>query len=143
MHLTYPSFPLACFAITQVFSHAQTVVVCPSCQQVLCQPTGGKARLTEGAFAVIPCFSAMLMFLNLQVALSAGRQTKVFIISHLSARLSARTSTGTRFVCLVTRCSTTSLLNVKRRSVDCISSRLGVPHVAVLPKSASTWSNWR
>ncbi|EJU00994.1 40S ribosomal protein S27 [Dacryopinax primogenitus] len=37
-----------CFAITTVFSHAQTVVVCASCQTVLCQPTGGKARLTEG-----------------------------------------------------------------------------------------------
>jgi len=37
-----------CFAITTVFSHAQTVVICGSCQTVLCQPTGGKARLTEG-----------------------------------------------------------------------------------------------
>ncbi|KAF8887952.1 40S ribosomal protein S27-like protein [Gymnopilus junonius] len=37
-----------CFAITTVFSHAHTVVVCPSCTSVLCQPTGGKARLTEG-----------------------------------------------------------------------------------------------
>ena len=37
-----------CFAITTVFSHAQTVVVCSSCAQVLCQPTGGKGRLTEG-----------------------------------------------------------------------------------------------
>lgn len=33
---------------TTVFSHSQTVVVCPGCQTVLCQPTGGKARLTEG-----------------------------------------------------------------------------------------------
>ncbi|GJJ09454.1 40S ribosomal protein S27 [Clathrus columnatus] len=38
-----------CFAITTVFSHAQTVVVCTACSQVLCQPTGGKARLTEGS----------------------------------------------------------------------------------------------
>ncbi|KAL5215201.1 hypothetical protein ABZP36_004353 [Zizania latifolia] len=37
-----------CFNITTVFSHSQTVVVCPGCQTVLCQPTGGKARLTEG-----------------------------------------------------------------------------------------------
>lgn len=37
-----------CFAITTVFSHAQTVVICGSCASVLCQPTGGKARLTEG-----------------------------------------------------------------------------------------------
>lgn len=37
-----------CFQITTVFSHAQTVVVCGSCNIVLCQPTGGRARLTEG-----------------------------------------------------------------------------------------------
>ncbi|WFD34244.1 40S ribosomal protein S27 [Malassezia cuniculi] len=37
-----------CFAITTVFSHAQSVVVCGSCSQVLCQPTGGKARLVYG-----------------------------------------------------------------------------------------------
>ncbi|KAF8659242.1 hypothetical protein HU200_058649 [Digitaria exilis] len=29
-------------------SFFMTVVVCPGCQTVLCQPTGGKARLTEG-----------------------------------------------------------------------------------------------
>ncbi|CAJ0883869.1 2835_t:CDS:2, partial [Entrophospora sp. SA101] len=38
-----------CFSITTVFSHAQTVVLCGSCANVLCQPTGGRARLTEGA----------------------------------------------------------------------------------------------
>ncbi|KXN67915.1 hypothetical protein CONCODRAFT_79957 [Conidiobolus coronatus NRRL 28638] len=38
-----------CFNITTVFSHAQTVVVCGSCAKVLCSPTGGKARLTEGS----------------------------------------------------------------------------------------------
>ena len=37
-----------CYKITTVFSHAQTVVVCAGCATVLCQPTGGKARLTEG-----------------------------------------------------------------------------------------------
>ncbi|CAH7688721.1 ribosomal protein S27-domain-containing protein, partial [Phakopsora pachyrhizi] len=37
-----------CFNITTVFSHPQTVVFCGSCSTVLCQPTGGKARLTEG-----------------------------------------------------------------------------------------------
>ncbi|KAJ3011986.1 hypothetical protein NUW54_g2002 [Trametes sanguinea] len=30
-----------CFAITTVFSHAQTVVLCAACGSVLCQPTGG------------------------------------------------------------------------------------------------------
>lgn len=37
-----------CFIITTVFSHAQSVVFCQSCSQPLCQPTGGKCRLTEG-----------------------------------------------------------------------------------------------
>ncbi|CAJ1963530.1 unnamed protein product [Cylindrotheca closterium] len=37
-----------CFQITTVFSHAQTVVLCGNCNIQLCQPTGGKARLTEG-----------------------------------------------------------------------------------------------
>nr|ALS05259.1 40S ribosomal protein S27 [Tortanus forcipatus] len=37
-----------CVKITTVFSHAQTVVVCAGCSTVLCQPTGGKARLVEG-----------------------------------------------------------------------------------------------
>uniref|UniRef100_A0A672T7E9 40S ribosomal protein S27 n=1 Tax=Sinocyclocheilus grahami TaxID=75366 RepID=A0A672T7E9_SINGR len=39
-----------CYKITTVFSHAQTVVLCVGCSTVLCQPTGGKARLTEGSF---------------------------------------------------------------------------------------------
>uniref|UniRef100_A0A8C9MFS2 40S ribosomal protein S27 n=1 Tax=Serinus canaria TaxID=9135 RepID=A0A8C9MFS2_SERCA len=39
-----------CYKITTVFSHAQTVVLCVGCSTVLCQPTGGKARLTEGGF---------------------------------------------------------------------------------------------
>ncbi|XP_021567046.1 40S ribosomal protein S27-like [Carlito syrichta] len=37
-----------CYKITRVFSHAQTVVLYVGCSTVLCQPTGGKARLTEG-----------------------------------------------------------------------------------------------
>jgi small subunit ribosomal protein S27e len=37
-----------CYKITTVFSHAQTIVSCISCSTVLCQPTGRKARLTEG-----------------------------------------------------------------------------------------------
>ncbi|XP_031402434.1 40S ribosomal protein S27-2-like [Punica granatum] len=43
------SFFMGCFNITTVFSHSQTVVVCGNCQTVLCQPTGGRARLTEGS----------------------------------------------------------------------------------------------
>uniref|UniRef100_A0A1E1WYZ8 40S ribosomal protein S27 n=1 Tax=Amblyomma aureolatum TaxID=187763 RepID=A0A1E1WYZ8_9ACAR len=41
-----------CYKITTVFSHAQTVVLCVGCSTVLCQPTGGRARLTEG---LTPC----------------------------------------------------------------------------------------
>nr|XP_012624583.1 40S ribosomal protein S27-like [Microcebus murinus] len=37
-----------CCNITVVFSHAQTLVLCVGCSAVLCQPTGGKATLTEG-----------------------------------------------------------------------------------------------
>jgi small subunit ribosomal protein S27e len=37
-----------CFQITTVFSHAQTVVLCSGCATVLSQPTGGRARLSEG-----------------------------------------------------------------------------------------------
>ncbi|CAJ1423393.1 unnamed protein product [Effrenium voratum] len=35
-----------CLQITTVFSHAQTVVLCGNCNVMLCQPTGGLARLT-------------------------------------------------------------------------------------------------
>ncbi|CAI2354293.1 unnamed protein product [Caenorhabditis sp. 36 PRJEB53466] len=37
-----------CFKISTVFSHATTVVVCVGCNTVLCQPTRGKAKLTDG-----------------------------------------------------------------------------------------------
>ncbi|XP_017373232.1 40S ribosomal protein S27-like [Cebus imitator] len=36
-----------CYKTTVVFSHAQTAVLCVGCSTVLCQPTGGKSRLTE------------------------------------------------------------------------------------------------
>uniref|UniRef100_A0A8D1TY97 40S ribosomal protein S27-like n=1 Tax=Sus scrofa TaxID=9823 RepID=A0A8D1TY97_PIG len=38
-----------CYKITTCFSHAQTVLLCVGCWTVLCQPTGGKAGLTEDA----------------------------------------------------------------------------------------------
>eukprot|EP00009_Paramoeba_aestuarina_P008319 CAMPEP_0201507656 /NCGR_PEP_ID=MMETSP0161_2-20130828/1264_1 /ASSEMBLY_ACC=CAM_ASM_000251 /TAXON_ID=180227 /ORGANISM="Neoparamoeba aestuarina, Strain SoJaBio B1-5/56/2" /LENGTH=84 /DNA_ID=CAMNT_0047902085 /DNA_START=50 /DNA_END=304 /DNA_ORIENTATION=- len=37
-----------CLAISTVYSHAQTVVLCNSCTTVLCRPTGGRCRLTDG-----------------------------------------------------------------------------------------------
>ncbi|PPR92792.1 hypothetical protein GOBAR_AA27880 [Gossypium barbadense] len=48
-----------CFNITTVFSHSQTVVVCGNCQTVLCQPTGGRARLTEGCSFRKKAFTAV------------------------------------------------------------------------------------
>uniref|UniRef100_A0A8P4G7T8 40S ribosomal protein S27 n=1 Tax=Dicentrarchus labrax TaxID=13489 RepID=A0A8P4G7T8_DICLA len=36
-----------CYRITTIFSHSQTVVPCAGCSLVLCQPRGGKCRLTE------------------------------------------------------------------------------------------------
>ena len=35
-------------ARTTIFSHSQTVVTCSGCTGVLCTPTGGKAKLSEG-----------------------------------------------------------------------------------------------
>ncbi|XP_014224524.1 40S ribosomal protein S27-like [Trichogramma pretiosum] len=37
-----------CFVIKTLFSHAQKAVPCDGCNSILCTPTGGKARLTEG-----------------------------------------------------------------------------------------------
>jgi len=37
-----------CSSITIIFSHSQTRVKCISCDNILCSPTGGKARLTKG-----------------------------------------------------------------------------------------------
>ncbi|KAF6171521.1 hypothetical protein GIB67_018045, partial [Kingdonia uniflora] len=37
-----------CFNITTIISHSQTVVICGTCQIVLCTPTSGKVHLTEG-----------------------------------------------------------------------------------------------
>merc|ERR1712170_185952 len=39
-----------CSLITTTFSHSQSTVICESCGNILCTPTGGKARLTEGVF---------------------------------------------------------------------------------------------
>uniref|UniRef100_A0A3B1KBI3 40S ribosomal protein S27 n=1 Tax=Astyanax mexicanus TaxID=7994 RepID=A0A3B1KBI3_ASTMX len=47
-----------CYKITTVFSHAQTVVLCVGCSTVLCQPTGGKARLTEGVYTLVAVLDA-------------------------------------------------------------------------------------
>lgn len=59
-----------CFAITTVFSHAQSVVLCGSCAQVLSQPTGGKARLAVGMYFTYIFFR----ILTLQAARSVARR---------------------------------------------------------------------
>ncbi|XP_027709315.1 40S ribosomal protein S27-like [Vombatus ursinus] len=41
---------LGCYKITPVFSHVQIMVCCAGRSTVLCQPTGGKARLTGYSF---------------------------------------------------------------------------------------------
>jgi small subunit ribosomal protein S27e len=80
-------FALGCFAITTVFSNAQSVVLCGSCASVLCQPTGGKARLTEGMSSNYDAFACINLNLS-QVAHSGGRTryfTALFISSENSA----------------------------------------------------------
>ncbi|KAI3843934.1 hypothetical protein MKX03_031074 [Papaver bracteatum] len=43
-----PKVPWMSSKLQGQFNYPQTVVVCGNCQTVLCQPTGGKARLTKG-----------------------------------------------------------------------------------------------
>lgn len=62
-YITHDS-TLGCFAITTVFSHAHTVVLCGSCSSILCQPTGGRARLTEGVHLPFSFTSLSLIFID-------------------------------------------------------------------------------
>uniref|UniRef100_A0A8D3AZ39 40S ribosomal protein S27 n=1 Tax=Scophthalmus maximus TaxID=52904 RepID=A0A8D3AZ39_SCOMX len=68
-----------CYKITTVFSHAQTVVLCVGCSTVLCQPTGGKARLTEGQYC--PC-NNLLYYLH-----SASVRGKQIFLTWLKSSL--------------------------------------------------------
>lgn len=38
-----------CNETAVVFSHAQTIVACNNCKNILSKPTGGKCKLTEGS----------------------------------------------------------------------------------------------
>lgn len=38
-----------CNETAVIFSHAQTVVACSNCKNILSKPTGGKCKLTEGS----------------------------------------------------------------------------------------------
>jgi len=41
---------LGCYKIKTVFSHVQDKVRCDGCLVVLCRPTGGKGKLSNGRF---------------------------------------------------------------------------------------------
>lgn len=87
-----------CFTITTVFSHSQTVVTCPNCQTVICQPTGGKVRLTEGCstkppqlepcFCCWPSLSSRICFLGIPLQKpfrplqELTRKTKLLLAAH-------------------------------------------------------------
>ncbi|KAG8010037.1 40S ribosomal protein S27, partial [Nibea albiflora] len=64
-----------CYKITTVFSHAQTVVLCVGCSTVLCQPTGGKARLTEGLSLWLPGKQQDIKHQNERIKISTSWQT--------------------------------------------------------------------
>ena len=38
-----------CKAINTIFSHSQTAVTCYNCNEILCTPTGGRAKLSVGS----------------------------------------------------------------------------------------------
>lgn len=38
-----------CSETNVVFSHAQTIISCNNCKNVLTKPTGGKCKITEGS----------------------------------------------------------------------------------------------
>lgn len=70
---------VGCYKITTVFSHAQTVVLCVSCSTVLAQPTGGRARLTEGK-PVSPVSPVTICSTFLQVAVSDGSHIEHYFL---------------------------------------------------------------
>lgn len=46
-------FFLGCYKITTVFSHVQDKVRCDGCLVVLCRPTGGKGKLSDGKLIML------------------------------------------------------------------------------------------
>ncbi|SPP83815.1 blast:40S ribosomal protein S27 [Drosophila guanche] len=74
-----------CYRITTVFSHAQGVVVCAGCATILCQPTGGRAKLTEGESALWAkrgscCITNCSFCCSFQAARSAGSHSKMGLL---------------------------------------------------------------
>ena len=79
-HSTPPLFTCSCcitscadLYCSTVFSHASTVVQCGNCAQVLCQPSGGKAKLTEGELEIshLPLFFALHLHLSVSLRTTA------------------------------------------------------------------------
>ena len=85
-----------CYKITTVFSHAQTVVLCVSCSMVLCQPTGGRARLTEGRYPV--CGN------RLYVGEASGYQRIVTFLSTCSNAKPSKNLKHIHFFVLIASC---------------------------------------
>lgn len=57
LHNSYvPILILGCYKIKTVFSHVQDRVRCDGCQIVLCRPTGGKGKLSDGKLIMISVF---------------------------------------------------------------------------------------
>lgn len=79
-----------CFQITTVFSHADSAVQCGSCQTLLCQPQGGKARLTEGASLLLLAISLRSLLTchsSLQTRLLVPKEVDLLDLTPLIAQL--------------------------------------------------------
>ena len=92
-------FPAGCFSISTVFSHAQTVVICSSCSSVLCQPTGGRARLTEGKHCIFPGINFVFNALR-QGAHTVGRIEHSLPCTHTTFVYTAACTLDTHSDCL-------------------------------------------
>lgn len=49
-----------CNQSTTIFSHAQSTITCEGCKNILCKPTGGKVKLTEGSAFKVKAWELML-----------------------------------------------------------------------------------
>lgn len=52
-----------CNETAVVFSHAQNLVACNNCKNILSKPTGGKCKLTEGSAFKVKNWSSTLILL--------------------------------------------------------------------------------
>ncbi len=61
-----------CNETAVVFSHAQTVVACNNCKNILSKPTGGKCKLTEGSAFKVKAWSIPMILHILTSQLSSS-----------------------------------------------------------------------